>query len=100
MKVLFRAGVSTKSPEGVRWVPIQVPLGCEVNQISVGPTGLVWAALLDGRALVRIGVTRDNLQGDNWVEIRGPGDDLRISQLSVGTNSVWVVTQNKQVWFR
>lgn len=60
---MFRTAVSTKSPEGARWSHIQVPPGCEVNQISVGSTGLVWGALLDGRALVRLGVTRDNLQG-------------------------------------
>ncbi|XP_008194152.1 tectonin beta-propeller repeat-containing protein isoform X3 [Tribolium castaneum] len=99
-RVMFRTGVSTKSPEGARWNPIQVPLGSEVNQINVGPTGLVWASLLDGRALVRTGVTRDCLTGDSWVEVRGPGDNLKISQLSVGSCAVWAITQNKQVWFR
>ncbi|XP_066141762.1 tectonin beta-propeller repeat-containing protein isoform X2 [Euwallacea fornicatus] len=99
-RVMFRINVRTKSPEGVRWNNIQVPPGCEVCQISVGPSGLVWASLLDGRALVRLGVTRDNLQGECWLEVRSPGDNLRITQVSVGNGSVWAVTHDKQVWFR
>ncbi|XP_019761431.1 tectonin beta-propeller repeat-containing protein isoform X1 [Dendroctonus ponderosae] len=99
-RVMFRTGTSTKSPEGAKWNHIQVPPGCEVNQISVGPSGLVWAALLDGRALVRLGVTRDNLQGESWLEVRSPGDNLRIIQLAVGNCSIWAVTQDKQIWFR
>ncbi|XP_044750245.1 tectonin beta-propeller repeat-containing protein [Coccinella septempunctata] len=100
-RVMFRVGVSTKSPEGTRWTEIAVPLGNEVVQLNVGPTGLTWAALACGRAIVRVGVTRDNLQGTNWVEVRNPGTNtLKIIQLSVGTNAVWAVTQDKQVWFR
>lgn len=60
---MFRTGVSTTSPEGLRWTNIAVPPQCEVNQLSVGPTGLVWALLLNGRALVRHGVSRDNPTG-------------------------------------
>lgn len=97
---MFRTGVSTKSPEGARWNHISTPIGCEVNQLSVGSTGLVWAVLLDGRALVRIGVTRDSLSGDSWVEVRGPGDGSRLMHISVGTSSVWTITNNKQVFFR
>ncbi|KAJ8969305.1 hypothetical protein NQ317_016553 [Molorchus minor] len=89
ISVMFRTGVSTKSPEGARWNPIQIPNGCEVAQISVGPTGLLWAALIDGRALIRTGVTRDNLQGETWVEVRSPADNLRICQVSVGICAVW-----------
>ncbi|CAH0558227.1 unnamed protein product [Brassicogethes aeneus] len=99
-RVMFRTGVSDKSPEGARWSHVQTPPGCEVCQLSVGPTGLVWAAVLDGRALVRSGVTRDNHQGDTWVEVRSPGDSLRLCQVSVGVCSVWGVTHDKQVWFR
>jgi len=60
---MFRTGVSTTAPEGLRWTSIPVPAGCEVKQISVGPTGLVWAILWNGRALVRAGVTRESLTG-------------------------------------
>lgn len=61
---MFRTGVSTTAPEGLRWTAIPVPSGCEVNQISVGPTGLVWAVLWNGRALVRAGVTRESPTGN------------------------------------
>lgn len=97
---MFRTGVSTKSPEGARWNHIPTPNDCEVTQLCVGPTGLVWAALINGRALVRIGVTRDNLQGVAWTEVKSPGDNLKITQLSVGVCAVWAVTQDKHVWFR
>ncbi|XP_022901913.1 tectonin beta-propeller repeat-containing protein isoform X3 [Onthophagus taurus] len=99
-RVMFRTGVTTRSPEGAKWTCVSVPPGCEVCQLSVGPTGLVWAALLDGRALVRIGVTRECLSGNVWVETRGPSDGLRIMQISVGVCCVWAVTHDKQVWFR
>jgi hypothetical protein len=42
---------------------ITVPSGSEVNQMSISPTGLVWAFLWNGHALVRAGVTRDNPTG-------------------------------------
>jgi tectonin beta-propeller repeat-containing protein 1 len=61
---MFRTGVGTTAPEGLRWTAIPVPPGCEVNQISIGPTGLVWAVLWNGRALVRAGVTRESLTGN------------------------------------
>lgn len=99
-RVMFRVGVSTRSPEGLKWNLVSIPLGSEVSQLNVGPTGLVWAALLDGRALVRIGVTRDNFSGESWVEVKGPGGGLRINHLSVGSSSVWAVTQDKQVKYR
>lgn len=66
---MFRTGVSTTAPEGLRWTSITVPPGCEVNQISIGPTGLVWAVLWNGRALVRAGVTRENPTGNNIVNV-------------------------------
>lgn len=97
---MFRTGVSTSLPEGSRWTHIQTPNSCEVNQLNVGPTGLVWASLIDGRALVRTGVTRENLLGDNWLQVTSPGPSLRIVQVSVGTSAVWAVTHDKQVWFR
>ena len=97
---MFRTGISTKSPEGAKWISITVPSGYEIHQLDVGPTGLVWATLSDGRALIRMGVTRDSLSGENWVEIRGPADGIRISHLSLGLCSLWAVTQDKRVWFR
>lgn len=54
-RVVTRTGVSTTCPEGLRWTPVATPGGCEVAQIAVGPTGLVWACLFDGRAIVRTG---------------------------------------------
>lgn len=35
-RVMYRTGVSTKSPEGQRWTAISIPSGAEINQISVG----------------------------------------------------------------
>nr|CAD7402194.1 unnamed protein product [Timema cristinae] len=98
-RVMFRTGVSTTAPEGLRWSSITVPPGWEVTQISVGPTGLVWAVLWNGRALVRTGVTRENPTGDFWLEIAAP-EELKLLQVSVGTNAIWAVTRDHRVWFR
>ncbi|KDR11313.1 tectonin beta-propeller repeat-containing protein isoform X6 [Zootermopsis nevadensis] len=98
-RVMFRTGVSTTAPEGLRWTSITVPPGCEVNQISIGPTGLVWAVLWNGRALVRAGVTRENPTGEFWLEVGAP-EDLKLAHVSVGTNAVWAVTRDQRVWFR
>lgn len=57
VQVMWRAGVSRTSPEGGRWTAVSTPPGCEVVSISCGCTGLVWAVLFNGRALIRGGVT-------------------------------------------
>lgn len=60
---MFRVATSTTCPEGQRWSSIKLANGHEVCQISVGITGLVWAVIMTGKALVRTGVTRDNPMG-------------------------------------
>ncbi|CAG2183194.1 unnamed protein product, partial [Oppiella nova] len=57
-RVIYRTGIDKFSPEGVSWVIVEVPVGWEVNQISCGPTGLVWTVAWDGSALVRTGINR------------------------------------------
>ncbi|XP_014095584.2 tectonin beta-propeller repeat-containing protein [Bactrocera oleae] len=105
-RAMFRTGVNTSSPEGLRWNAINTPPGCELAQISVGPTGLMWAVLYNGRAIVRTGVTRDNLSGEAWLDVKPPVSsndatgNLKITQVSVGTDSVWCVTNDSHVWFR
>lgn len=34
------------------------------------------------------------------MEVRPPGENLRLIHVSVGTNAVWAVTNDKKVWFR
>jgi tectonin beta-propeller repeat-containing protein 1 len=100
-RVMFRTGVSTTSPEGLKWNAIPTPSGCEVCQISVGATGMVWASCHNGRALVRAGITRDSLTGKAWLEVKPPGNGAaKISQVSVGHSSVWCITNDNKVWFR
>lgn len=64
---MFRKGVTQNSPEGESWIHIAAPEKCEGSQISVGPTGLVWAVTWGGEALVRTGVTRENAMGKFYV---------------------------------
>ncbi|XP_037932788.1 tectonin beta-propeller repeat-containing protein-like [Teleopsis dalmanni] len=107
-RAMFRTGVNTTAPEGLRWTAISTPAGCELTQISVGSTGLVWAVLHNGRVLVRSGVTRDNLCGETWLDVKPPtpsqttdtSNGLKIVQVSVGTDTVWCVTNDHHVWFR
>lgn len=86
---MFRTGVTVNSPEGLRWTAINLNAGYEISQISVGPTGLVWAVLYSGKAIVRTGIRREQPTGENWAEVQAPGSGLKIVQVSVGTNSVW-----------
>lgn len=60
---MFRKGVTETSPEGDSWIHVGTSEKCEVSQISVGPTGLVWAVTWAGYALVRTHVTRENSMG-------------------------------------
>lgn len=99
-RVMFRSGVSTMCPEGIRWIGINTPSNIEVSKIAVGTTGLVWAILYNGRALVRTGITRDNLTGDSWLEVKPPGSGVKLMDVSIGTSSVWCLTNDKHVWFR
>lgn len=98
-RVMFRVGVSTTSPEGLRWSAIKLPASYEVSQVSVGPSGLVWAVLQSGKAIVRTGITRENPMGDDWTEVEAPENE-RLLQVSVGLDSVWAVTSVGNVWFR
>ncbi|XP_058805378.1 tectonin beta-propeller repeat-containing protein isoform X2 [Phymastichus coffea] len=99
-RVMFRVGVSTTSPEGLRWSAIKMPTGDEALHVSVGVTGLVWVVLLNGKALVRKGVTRENPMGDEWVDVEPPKLDLRLTQVSIGMDAVWALTHEGSVWFR
>ncbi|XP_075220650.1 tectonin beta-propeller repeat-containing peroxin 23 isoform X2 [Lycorma delicatula] len=99
-RVMWRSGVTTTSPEGVRWSCISVPQGCEIKSISCGPTGIVWAVLWSGRALVRVGITGGSPTGEYWTEVPAPEEKSKLIQVSAGTRAVWAVTSDKRVWFR
>ena len=38
--------------------------------------------------------------GDTWHEIGPPSENRKLIQVSVGTNSVWCLTDDHHVWFR
>ena len=73
---------------------------CEVSQISVGPTGLVWAITWHGKAMVRLGITRIDPLGQSWSVIEPPGPSSALSMGAVGHNVVWALTRDKCTWFR
>ena len=98
-KVFVRQGVTTTCPEGSGWLPIPIPEKCEVNQISVGPTGLVWAITWHGKSLVRSGVTRLEPTGTSWCVVDAPTGNT-LTHVSVGENVVWALTRDNRVWFR
>lgn len=98
-RVMYRAGTSTTSPEGLKWINISIPPNCDIKQISVGPTGLVWALLWTGRAIVRKGITKDCPTGEAWLEVKSP-TETKLSVISVGFNAVWAISSDTRVWFR
>ena len=73
---------------------------CEVSQISIGPTGLVWAVTWHGRALVRLGITRLDPTGNSWSVLDPPGPNSPLSTVAVGNHVVWAISRDKTVWFR
>lgn len=98
-RVMYRAGVSTTSPEGLKWINISIPPNCDIKQISVGPTGLVWALLWTGRVIIRKGTTKDCPTGESWLEVKSP-NETKILSISVGFNVAWAVSSDTRVWFR
>ncbi|VVC87415.1 unnamed protein product [Leptidea sinapis] len=98
-RVMYRSGVSTTSPEGLKWINISIPPNCDLKQISVGTTGLVWALLWSGRAIVRKGITKDCPTGEAWLEVKSPSE-TKLTVVSVGHNAVWAVSSDTRVWFR
>ncbi|KAL4710746.1 hypothetical protein ACJJTC_004391 [Scirpophaga incertulas] len=98
-RVMYRTGVSTTSPEGLKWINISIPPNCDIRQISVGPSGLVWALLWTGRTIVRKGITKDCPTGDGWLEVKSP-TETKLSVITVGYNAVWAVSSDARVWFR
>ena len=70
-------------------------------QISTSPSGLVWAVTWDGRALVRLGVSRLDPAGTGWGEVDAPADGKSpLSHVGVGENAVWALSRDRRVWFR
>ncbi|XP_030032628.1 tectonin beta-propeller repeat-containing protein isoform X2 [Manduca sexta] len=98
-RVMYRTGVSTTSPEGLKWINISIPPNCDIKQISVGSTGLVWALLWTGRVIVRKGVTKDCPTGEAWLEVKSP-NETKLTSISVGYNAIWAVGSDTRVWFR
>lgn len=99
-RVVFRTGVSRLTPEGSFWVDVPLPESCEVNQISVGPTGLTWAVAWNGSALARLGVSRENYVGTSWTEVKEPDGEHKLAQVAVGASTVWAISRDGTVWFR
>lgn len=91
-----------------------------MSQISVSPSGLVWAVTWNGKALVRLGVSRINptgkwnisltqpehsrlenhVIGTVWSEVDSPDPSSHLSHICVGESAVWALSRDRQVWFR
>lgn len=38
--------------------------------------------------------------GSKWLEVASPEEGLKLSRVSIGTDSVWAITNDQRVWFR
>ena len=70
------------------------------SQVSVAPSGLVWALTWLGSALVRLGVSLTDPSGTHWAEVAAPGPDTPLSVLGVGGAGVWAAARGGGVWLR
>ena len=61
--MLYREGVCHSCPEGKSWIHVDVPSDLYLVQLSVGPSGLLWAITYDGEAVVRLGISHQNPLG-------------------------------------
>jgi len=98
--VMVRQGVTDTAPEGTGWLNIPTPTGKEVSQLSVAPSGLVWAVTWQGSALVRLGVCMLDPTGTSWCEVGQPRPEHPLSVVAVGTAIVWGMARGGSVWFR
>lgn len=58
-QLFCRIGINHKHPEGVGWREVSLPEKVGILQVSVSPTGIVWAVTHDGTGLVRTQVSRE-----------------------------------------
>jgi len=102
-KLLYRDGIAQSCPEGTQWIRID---GCEdfnLTQVSVGPSGLLWAIQWDGTPIVRIGISHENPIGRFWQKIGLPSKcppTFQFAHVSVGMGAVWALGRNDKVFYR
>lgn len=98
-KVLYRSDVSLIHPEGTDWINVPVP-GEQIKSVSCGANKLLWALNYDGEVLIRSGITLDNPIGIEWLKVPLPKPGLQMNRISLGTNVVWALSSDRQLWFR
>ena len=93
-QIIFRKGVSCRTPQGRVWVEVGRAAGfTSVTACS----GVVWATNASGRLFYREGVTEQNPSGRKWVEMKAP--PLEAVCMTQG-NIAWIIDGEGKMGFR
>lgn len=95
-EVVMREGVTLQCPRGNRWclIPSETPM----NFICASIEGGIWAVSVNGQAHVRIGVSRSNPKGYDWVNVDAPNVPLK--QIGAGHWKVWAIDRDGALYYR
>lgn len=96
-QAMVRMGVSENTPMGNIWEYVNTDQ--TLTSISCGPYKRVWATAKNGCAYWRLGITRDKIEGEQWICVEPPvGSQLK--QISVGLAGVWCVDTRGKIHVR
>ena len=83
-RMVTRQSVAAACPEGTGWLSVLTPVGSEVSQLSVTPSGLVWAVTWGGGALVPVSIGRLGPDGLALVAVKPPRPKLPLTMVTMG----------------
>ena len=93
-QIIFRKGVSPRTPQGRVWVEV----GRAAGFTSVAAcSGVVWATNASGRLFYREGVTEQIPSGKKWTEMKAPPLD---SVCMTQGNIAWIIDGEGKMGFR
>ena len=93
-QIIFRKGVSSRTPQGRVWVDVGRAAGfTSVTACS----GVVWATNASGRLFYREGVTDQSPSGKKWTEMKAP--PLEAVCMTQG-NIAWIIDGEGKMGFR
>ena len=93
-QIIFRKGVSARTPQGRVWVDVGRAAGFTSVAAS---SGVVWATNASGRLFCREGVTEQNPSGKKWTEMKAP--QLEAVCMTQG-NIAWIIDGEGKMGFR
>ena len=96
----FREDVSLKNIEGSRWTQVPLAPGVKLLSCSCSMSTGFWGITYNGTPLVRLGISREQPTGTQWLDLSETSMELSFRQVSLGKNSVWGLDCHGDVYYR